>query len=305
MAVMDSFENSPAAILEVSNLVRRYGANTAVDDVSFSIDAGSCTGLLGPNGAGKTTTIEIIEGVTLATSGQVRYRGQPLGAKFREQSGIQFQATALQDFLTVRETLALFHALYDQRADLNELIETCSLGDLLSRDNRKLSGGQRQRLLLAIALINEPKIVFLDEPTTGLDPQARRNFWTLIERIKQQGTTVVLSTHYMDEAYRLCDRLIIMDRGKVIADGSPDGLLSEHFEEVVMRLPSTDLSAELHALADAGLTRRGDFTEIHTADPAHWLQRLTDSQSSLSRLSIRPYNLEDLFIDLTGRELRS
>ncbi len=295
------------SVLQVSNLVRRYGDNTAVDDISFSIDGGSCTGLLGPNGAGKTTTIEIIEGVTPATSGSVLYCGEPLGSRFREESGIQFQATALQDFLTVRETLALFHALYDQRTDLQALIETCSLGELLGRDNRKLSGGQRQRLLLAIALINDPKIIFLDEPTTGLDPQARRNFWQLIERIKKRGTTVVLSTHYMDEAYQLCDRIIIMDRGRIIADGSPDQLLSEHFEEVVMRLPSEDLDAGFGAdsVPSTRLQQRGEFTEIHTADPGACLQLLANGHSALRRLSIRPYNLEDLFIDLTGRELRS
>jgi ABC-2 type transport system ATP-binding protein len=296
--VMNNSVTSPAAVIEVKNLVRRYGDNTAVDNISFAIDGGSCTGLLGPNGAGKTTTIEIIEGVTPASSGTVLYHGEPLGARFREESGIQFQATALQDFLTVRETLALFHALYDQRTDLPALIETCSLGELLGRDNR---------LLLAIALINDPKIIFLDEPTTGLDPQARRNFWQLIERIKQQGTTVVLSTHYMDEAYQLCDRIIIMDRGRIIADGSPDQLLAEHFEEVVMRLPSEDLDRDfsVDAIASTRLAQRGDFTEIHTADAGACLQRLAAGESALTRLSIRPYNLEDLFIDLTGRELRS
>src|SRR5690606_35197581 len=182
-----------AIVLEARRLVKRYPGVLAVDGVSFAVAEGSCFGLLGPNGAGKTTTVEIIEGVTPATSGEVRYFGEPAGRRFREESGIQFQHTALQDFLTVRETLELFRSLYDRGADLDEIIDECSLGDLQHRDNRALSGGQRQRLLLAVALVNAPRLVFLDEPTTGLDPQARRNFWALVERIRERGTTVVLT----------------------------------------------------------------------------------------------------------------
>jgi len=170
-----------SSALEARRLVKHYPGVVAVDDVSFSVPEGICFGLLGPNGAGKTTTIEIIEGVTEATSGEVWYRGEPAGRRFREEVGIQFQNTALQDHLRVGETLEMFQKLYDRRGNLAEIIEQCALSDLLNRDNRKLSGGQRQRLLLAIALVNEPKIVFLDEPTTGLDPQARRNFWDLVK----------------------------------------------------------------------------------------------------------------------------
>ncbi len=202
--------------LEARKLVKQYPSVLAVNEVSFEVRAGICFGLLGPNGAGKTTTVEIIEGVTPATSGDVYYFGKPAGRKFREEAGIQFQNTALQDFLTVRETLEMFQSLYDRQADLEHIIRECSLEDLQDRDNRKLSGGQRQRLFLAVALVNKPRLVFLDEPTTGLDPQARRNFWELVNRIMSDGTTVILTTHYMDEAQILCDEIAIMDVGQII-----------------------------------------------------------------------------------------
>ena len=193
--------------LEVRKLIKQYPGVLAVDNVSFEVQEGTCFGLLGPNGAGKTTTVEIMEGVTPATAGDVWYYGSPAGNRFREEAGIQFQNTALQDFITVKETLEMFQSLYDRQADLDHIIEQCSLGDLLGRDNRKLSGGQRQRLLLGVALVNRPRLVFLDEPTTGLDPQARRNFWNLVKRIRAEGTTVFLTTHYMEEAERLCPAL--------------------------------------------------------------------------------------------------
>ena len=181
--------------LEARNIKKQYPGVLAVDGVSFSVPEGICFGLLGPNGAGKTTTVEIIEGVTSASSGEVYYYGEIAGAKFRQEAGIQFQNTALQDNITVRETIEMFRALYDRRADIDEIIEQCSLGELLDRDNRKLSGGQRQRLLLAVALVNRPRIIFLDEPTTGLDPQARRNFWDLVQSIRAGGATILLTTH--------------------------------------------------------------------------------------------------------------
>ena len=164
--------------------MKSYAAVTAVNGVSFSVTAGTCFGLLGPNGAGKTTTIEIMEGILSATSGEVRYRGEPLGHRSREDSGILFQKTALQDFLTVRQSLTLFRNLYAQGRSVDELIKLCALEKLQNRDTRKLSGGQQQRLLLASALANDPAVLFLDEPTTGLDPQARRNFWDLVQSIK-------------------------------------------------------------------------------------------------------------------------
>jgi ABC-2 type transport system ATP-binding protein len=223
--------------LEARNLVKEYPGVLAVDGVSFTVPEGTCFGLLGPNGAGKTTTVEIIEGVTRPTSGDVYYYGEVAGERFRQETGIQFQNTALQDHITVFETLEMFQALYDRKADLGHVIEQCSLGDLLDRDNRKLSGGQRQRLLLAVALVNQPKLVFLDEPTTGLDPQARRNFWALVKSIRTEGATIVLTTHYMDEAHVLCDEVAIMDEGKIVTQGSPERLLFDKYGDKLINLP--------------------------------------------------------------------
>jgi ABC-2 type transport system ATP-binding protein len=234
-------KETPPIALEARNLVKHYPGVKAVNGVSFSVPEGTCFGLLGPNGAGKTTTVEIIEGVTRPTSGEVWYFGEIAGARFRQESGIQFQNTALQDHITVIETLKMFRALYDRQADLDEVIEQCSLGDLLDRDNRKLSGGQRQRLLLAVALVNRPRLVFLDEPTTGLDPQARRNFWTLVQNIRQGGATIVLTTHYMDEAQVLCDEIAIMDEGNIVKQGAPDALLFERYGDTLINLPHGEI----------------------------------------------------------------
>ena len=216
-------------ILEVRSLIKRYGSVTAVDGVSFAVPEGVCFGLLGPNGAGKTTTIEVMEGILAPTAGVVLYRGEPLGRRFREEAGILFQKTALQDFLTVRQTLQLFRGLYAGGNSVDEVIRLCALEKLEDRDNRKLSGGQLQRLLLAAALVNDPTILFLDEPTTGLDPQARRNFWQLMQQVKTQKKSIILTTHYMEEAELLCDDIVIMDRGKIIARGSPAALLQAQF----------------------------------------------------------------------------
>ncbi len=227
--------------LEARNLVKEYPGVLAVNGVSFEVPEGICFGLLGPNGAGKTTTVEMIEGVTRPSSGEVCYYGEIAGARFRQEVGIQFQNTALQDHITVRETLEMFRALYDRRADLDEVIAQCSLGDLLDRDNRKLSGGQRQRLLLAVALVNRPRLIFLDEPTTGLVPQARRNFWTLVQSIRAGGATIVLTTHYMDEAQVLCDDIAIMDEGKIVTHGSPDDLLHARYGDELIHLPHGEI----------------------------------------------------------------
>ncbi len=227
--------------LEARRLVKEYPDVTAVNGVSFAVPESTCFGLLGPNGAGKTTTVEMIEGVTPATAGEVLYYGETAGDRFRQEAGIQFQNTALQDYITVLETLQMFRTLYSRRANLDEVVEQCSLGDLLHRDNRKLSGGQRQRLLLAVALVNRPKIVFLDEPTTGLDPQARRNFWNLVERIRESGTTIILTTHYMDEAQVLCDDIAIMDEGRIVTQGAPDTLLKDRFGDTLLKLPRGEM----------------------------------------------------------------
>ncbi|WP_421793798.1 ABC transporter ATP-binding protein [Hydrocarboniphaga effusa] len=290
------------AILSADRIVKRYPRVTAVDVLSLDLEEGMCLGLLGPNGAGKSTTIEILEGLVEPTSGSVRFRGKPLDSHYRERVGIQFQATALQDFLTVRENLQFFSSLYKRRAAIDELIHGCHLEDYLDRDHRKLSGGQRQRLLLAIALINEPEIVFLDEPTTGLDPQARRNFWDLVVGIKQRGTTVLLTTHYMEEAYLLSDDIAIMDHGKIIARGTAKKLLDEHFSDSVLELP---LDAIEGRNLELPLVRKQDCVEIVSSDVNRTLGQLLSAGFPLAQLKIRPRTLEDLFLRLTGAELRA
>lgn len=290
--------------LEARKLVKQYPEVLAVNEVSFEVRAGKCFGLLGPNGAGKTTTVEIIEGVTPATAGEVYYFGKLAGNKFREEVGIQFQDTALQDYLTVRETLQMFRSLYDRKADLEHIIRECSLEDLQDRDNRKLSGGQRQRLFLAVALVNKPRLVFLDEPTTGLDPQARRNFWDLVRRIQSDGTTVIMTTHYMDEAQILCDEIAIMDVGQIITQGNPAALLQEHYQSVIIELPLEDVSGDLDSIEHRVLETQG-LIEISTNDVNSSLEMLATHVSGLNRMKIRQPNLEDLFLDLTGHSLRA
>jgi ABC-2 type transport system ATP-binding protein len=291
-------------ILEVRNLVKQYPTVNAVDGVSYAVPEGICFGLLGPNGAGKTTTIEIMEGILQPTAGEVRYRGELQGPRFREEAGILFQKTALQDFLTVRQTLTMFRGLYDRGLDVEEVIRLCALEKLADRDNRKLSGGQQQRLLLAVALVNDPAILFLDEPTTGLDPQARRNFWDLIQSIKARKKTIILTTHYMDEAEILCDDIAIMDRGRIIARGGPRQLLQEHFEEVLLELPRNDFPENARHLVTK-VIESADRVEIATQDVESTLRKLMDAHVPLKNLRIRPPNLEDLFLELTGKELRT
>lgn len=290
-------------LLEATDLVKTFPGVRAVDGVSFEVLAGQCFGLLGPNGAGKTTTMEMLEGISQPRSGQIRYQGRPLDRDFREDIGIQFQSTALQDYQTVRESLTMFSSLYRRSADLDELIMLCNLEDILDRDTRKLSGGQRQRLLLAIALVNEPKVVFLDEPTTGLDPQARRNFWGLIEMVLQRGKTVVLTTHYMEEAQRLCDEIVIVDQGRIITRGEPLTLVKQHLPPVIARLPASAWPKDT-ALPDNSELRNG-FIEMSAVEEHVLLDQLERSGANLGDLKIETPNLEDLFLKLTGHALRS
>ncbi len=291
-------------LLEVRNLVKQYPSVTAVDGLSFSVPEGLCFGLLGPNGAGKTTTIDIMEGILSPTSGEVLYRGAPLGQTFREQAGILFQKTALQDFLTVRQSIALFRGLYGHGLEVDEVLRLCALEKLASRDNRKLSGGQQQRLLLAIALVNDPALLFLDEPTTGLDPQARRNFWELIQSIKARRKTIILTTHYMEEAELLCDEIAIVDRGRIVAQGAPRKLLHDHFSDVLLELPKRDFPQQARALP-LRIIDTPERIEITTDDLDSTLRTLMEAQVPLGNLRIRPANLEDLFLELTGKELRT
>lgn len=289
-------------ILAVKNLVKQYRDVFAVNDVSFAIEAGQCFGLLGPNGAGKTTTIEIMEGIIKPTSGQVLYQGQPVTSAIAQQIGIQFQHTALQDFLTVKETLDLFSSFYQHALPHEALIDLCDLSEFLNRDNRLLSGGQRQRLLLALALINDPEVVFLDEPTTGLDPQARRNFWQLIQNIKAQNKTVVLTTHYMDEAEQLCDQVVVMDHGKIIEQGTPNNLLKKHFGHVFIYLPTTQVPNDL--IAEHRWQVINDNVEIVSENVESTLSMLIAKQVPLAQLQVKSANLDDLFLKLTGHSLR-
>ncbi len=288
--------------IEAIDLKKAFPGVKAVDGISFQVAQGSCFGLLGPNGAGKTTTLEMLEGISTPRSGKILYRGGRLDRAYREEIGIQFQATALQDFQTVREALAMFASLYRRSADIDELIQLCHLEDILERDTRKLSGGQRQRLLLAIALVNDPKLVFLDEPTTGLDPQARRNFWGLIENVLRQGKTVVLTTHYMEEAQQLCDEIVIVDKGRIIARGAPQALVEEHLSTFVLRLPRHALPA--HMAIPTGAEERNGFIEIFTEDSERTISELQQSQADLRDLKVEKPTLEDLFLKLTGHGLR-
>jgi len=295
------------AVLEVRQLSKHFEEVKAVDGVSFSIETGTCFGLLGPNGAGKTTTLELIEGITTPDSGEVLYKGRAVGAEFQHEAGFLFQTTAIQEFLTVQETLNLFESLYNDTVPQAELIETCALADLLKRDNRKLSGGQRQRMLLAIALINNPQIIFLDEPTTGLDPQARRNFWDMVIAIKKTGKTIILTTHYMEEAELLCDSIAIMDKGKIVDIAPTKEMLKTHFDDIIVELPRTeleklDISEGANGIAQ--ISYADDSAVIHTQNLHDTLGYLNHSNIDLSHLQIRNRNLEDLFLKITGRELR-
>lgn len=289
-------------LLEAIDLVKVFPGIRAVDGVSFKVGRGQCFGLLGPNGAGKTTTMEMLEGISQPLSGQILYQGRTLDRDYREQIGIQFQTTALQDFQTVRESLDLFTSLYRKSADIDELIDLCNLEDILHRDTRKLSGGQRQRLLLAIALVNDPELVFLDEPTTGLDPQARRNFWGLIDMVLQRNKTVVLTTHYMEEAQRLCDDIVIVDKGFIIASGEPAALVKSHLPAVIARLPENAWPVDVPIPENSEL--RNGFIEMFADEERMLLDQLESSGANLAELKIESPNLEDLFLKLTGHALR-
>lgn len=293
-------------IMEVHELHKNYGKVEAVRGVTFAIEEGSCFGLLGPNGAGKTTTIEMMEGILAPSSGTVLFRGEPVGHKFREKVGIQFQSTALPEFITVRETLELFRAFYPAPRSMDEVIELCSLSDILERDNQKLSGGQRQRMLLGIALLPRPEMLFLDEPTTGLDPQSRRNFWELIEGVKKEGTSILLTTHYMDEAEALCDQIAIVDHGRILESDTPTKLLNKHFTGQMVRLPKQEGDGDAaKTLADLGAVSSGDSWNISSEALDDTMRKLLAAKLNLDGLSIHRPDLEDLFIKLTGTSLRT
>ena len=292
-----------AALLEVRNLFKKYDNITAVNGVSFTVEQGTCFGLLGPNGAGKTTAIEVIEDVIPATSGEILYKGKPRTASFLDEIGIQFQTTSLLSFLTIRETLETFKNLYLETTAIDELVTLCRLTNFQNQYNDRISGGQRQRFLLALALINRPELLILDEPSTGLDPQARRNLWNLVRKIKKEGKTIILTTHYMEEAQHLCDEIAIMDYGKIIALGTPRDLIKQYSPEMTVVFPKESFDPLPDHL---GLPYRivKDNIEFKTKDVNSFLNHLLSHNIDLTDLAVRSPNLETVFLNLTGRHLR-
>ncbi len=299
-------------ILEVKHLVKQYPNVTAVDGISFAIESGICFGLLGPNGAGKTTTIEIAEGIIKPTSGEILYKGRSRARGFKEEIGIQFQSTSLLDFLTVRESLETFRSLYKSPMALSKLVEFCQLEEILDKRHNRISGGQRQRLLIAIALVNNPELLFLDEPTTGLDPQARRHLWGIVETIKSEGKTIILTTHYMEEAQHLCDEIAIIDRGRIIKEGTTEQLLQEDCCEMSVRIPRRAIPGSLddfmEKLSHNGGVERWfpmqDVIDCTTRDINSFMDSLRAEEIDLTNIRVRSRNLEDVFLELTGRQLR-
>jgi ABC-2 type transport system ATP-binding protein len=320
----------PLAI-SCSQLAKRYDGRPPVDAVrglDLAVETGECFGLLGPNGAGKTTTIEILEGLLQPTSGDVEVLGLCWGKhdhEIKERIGISLQETKLSEKLTVVETLTLFRSFYQTGLEPTEAVRRVSLEDKTNARVGKLSGGQKQRLAVACALVGDPELLFLDEPTTGLDPQARRQVWDIIRDFRSQGRTVLLTTHYMDEAERLCDRVAIVDHGKVIALGTPRELIAslggEHIIEFQVAAPAetngekADPAPETlvpESLADLPTVRaarreEGHLSlavgEPHVALPA-LLSRLREQGHELASLTTRHTSLEDVFVNLTGRHLR-
>lgn len=289
-------------ILEVKSLVKKYNDFTAVDGINISIRQGICFGLLGPNGAGKTTALETIEDIIKPTSGEILYKDSPRSSSFSKEVGIMFQETALLSFLSVKETLATFQKLYQHSASIESIIDTCNLDDILNSMNDKISGGQKQRLLLALALINDPDLIFLDEPSTGLDPQARRNMWDIVENIKTKGKTIILTTHYMEEAEYLCDEIAIMDHGTIIAQGSPQELIKKHCGSVTVVLPKKNIS-NIKDISENFIEYEKTI-EILTDDINTSITNLTKLNIDLTNLTVRTPNLEDVFLKITGRQLR-
>jgi ABC-2 type transport system ATP-binding protein len=295
---------------------RRSADVVAVDGVDLTVAAGECFGLLGPNGAGKTTTVEILEGVADPTAGTVEILGlgwRRHAAALRQRIGVALQETRLSEKISVAETLQLFRSFYRRARPLQALLDDVLLGEKRDAWVGKLSGGQRQRLALACALVGEPEILFLDEPTTGLDPQSRRQVWDLCAAYRERGGTILLTTHYMEEAERLCDRVAIVDHGRVIREGSPRALIAslgaEHvveFEVDGERAPDDDTLARLPSVT--GVRRDGrafslTATEPHRAIPA-LIAALGAAGLPLARLGTRHATLEDVFVALTGRSLR-
>jgi ABC-2 type transport system ATP-binding protein len=308
--------SAPALPLFIRQLRKSYGDVVAVNGIDLTVGSGECFGLLGPNGAGKTTTIEICEGLTAPDAGEVVILGRRWGRddrELRERLGISLQETQFSDKLTVTETVQLFRSFYRNGPDPVTVIELVQLTEKARSRVGQLSGGQRQRLALACALVGDPELLFLDEPTTGLDPQSRRQLWELIEGFRAGGRAILLTTHYMEEAERLCDRVAIIDHGRVIAEGTPRELIASLGAEHVLEFAVSD-GVRLDPSTLAGVpgvgpvshqdgTWRVQVSELHQAMPA-LLGELRRQGAQLSELRTHSATLEDVFVSLTGRQLR-
>ncbi len=302
------------AVIEVRGLIKRYGDITAVDGIDFAVSPGEVFGLLGPNGAGKTTTVEILEGLRPPDGGQALVLGVDVATgadSLKPRIGISLQTAALYPKLTVVEVIDLFRSFYATSLPTDRLVDMLELGERRNARTKDLSGGQRQRLAVALALVNDPELIFLDEPTTGLDPAARRALWDLIKGLKARGRSVLLTTHYMEEAEVLCDRLAIMDHGRILEHGTVDALISKRFKERAVRFDLIDgIDDESFAALPAvsSVKRDGDAILLYTTDVAATVGAvlaLTESRGvEPQNLGIRRATLEDVFLDLTGRALR-
>ena len=305
---------SASKVIGVTNLVKTYGSVKAVNQISFEVAQGEVFGMLGPNGAGKTTTVEIVEGLRPADSGSATVLGMDVSKNTRavkERIGVQSQSPALFPGLRVREIVTFFRSLYKKSVPTNQIIELAALQE--SRDVlfRNLSGGQQQRLSVALAFVNDPEIIFLDEPTTGLDPQARRAMWDVIETFQRAGKTVVLTTHYMEEAQRLCDRIAIMDYGQIIALDSPQRLIDSNIKESAIQFKMKDYPGDqvITGLPDVSkVVREGDDIIVYTNNIPSAISGLlgmaSQRSAELSELSVRQATLEDVFLKLTGKRIR-
>jgi ABC-2 type transport system ATP-binding protein len=302
------------AIIQVENLTKRYAEVEAVRGVSFEVEEGEIFGLLGPNGAGKTTTVEILEGLRNADGGRVSVGGldpQRAGSAFKQQIGAVLQSTALPEKMRVWEAIQLFSSFYNQRRDSRDLLRRFGLEEKRDSFYSQLSGGQKQRLALALALVNEPKVVFLDEPTAGLDPQVRREIYDIIEELRREKKTILLTTHYIEEAERLCDRVAIIDLGRVIALGSPRELKqrSAGTTRIEVRLAQPASDGELRRLEGVTDCRTAEgIYVLHSSSVPRTIVALVKlleaNGNELSGLEIAAPSLEDVFLDLTGRRLR-
>jgi ABC-2 type transport system ATP-binding protein len=299
-----------APAIEVVDLVKRYGTLSAVDGVSFTVGQGEFFGILGPNGAGKTTTLEMVEGLRQPDAGSVRLLGEspwPRNPRLLPRMGVQLQASAFFDKLSAREQLETFGALYGVTGSrIDEMLELVGLSDSAGTREDRLSGGQRQRLSIACALVHDPELVFFDEPTAALDPQARRNLWDVLREVRSRGTTIVYTTHYLDEAEALCDRVAILDAGKVLALDTPAALVRGLQADTRVALPAGALpEADARGLPGVDRVQGGEHELVMTTrSPAVLVQALAE-RDRLDGVSVRTATLEDVFLHLTGREYRA